>query len=84
MDEQFRQYLFACTEGQKITEAELAARFKDGIKDLHQLEHAMEQLLTKQATPLAHYRPGARRFPRRQSVPPPSSFTGITASRCDV
>jgi len=51
MDEQFRQYRFARTGGQKITEAELAAQFKDCIKDLHQLEHAIEQLLTKQAAP---------------------------------
>lgn len=51
MNEQFRQYRFARTEGQKITEAELVTQFKDGIKDLHQLEHAIEQLLTKQAVP---------------------------------
>jgi len=62
MDEQFRQYRFARTEGQKITEVELATQFKDGIKDLHQLEHAIEQLLTKQAAPLAHHRSGARRL----------------------
>ena len=43
--------VFARTEGQKITEAELATQFKEGIKDLHQLERAIEQLLTKQAAP---------------------------------
>jgi hypothetical protein len=51
MDEQFRHYRFARTEGQKITQAELATQFKDGIKDLHELEQAIEQLLTKQAAP---------------------------------
>ncbi|HEY6348016.1 MAG TPA: hypothetical protein VI636_01275 [Candidatus Angelobacter sp.] len=64
MDEQFRQYRFARTEGQKITEAELAAQFKDGIQDLDQLEHAIETTPDQAGCLLAHHRSGARRFPR--------------------
>jgi hypothetical protein len=50
MNPDFQQYRFARIEAQNITRARLEAQFSDGITDLGELEKAIEQQLTMEAT----------------------------------
>jgi hypothetical protein len=50
MNQQFQSYRFARIEAQNITTARLEAQFKDGVIGPEELEKAIEQLLTTEAT----------------------------------
>ena len=50
MNREFRQYRFARIEAQNITRARLEAQFKDGTAGIEEVEEAVEQLLTTEAT----------------------------------
>jgi hypothetical protein len=50
MNQQLGEYRFARIEAENITRARLEAQFKDGISGREELEKAIEQLLSTEAT----------------------------------
>ena len=50
MNREFEEYRFARIEAQNVTRARLEVQFKDGIGGAEDLEKAIEQLLTTEAT----------------------------------
>ena len=55
MIREFEQYRFARIEGRNVTRARLQSQFKDGIKDLEELEKAITLELAME-TPCAPWR----------------------------
>ena len=55
MIREFEQYRFARIEGRNVTRARLQSQFKDGIKDLEELEKAIALELAME-TPCAPWR----------------------------
>jgi hypothetical protein len=50
MNRDFQEYRFARIEAHTITRARLEAQFKDGITDLEEIEKAIGQVITTEAT----------------------------------
>lgn len=50
MNDELRQYRFACIEAQNIARARLEAQFPDGRTDVEELEKAVERQLATETT----------------------------------